>query len=90
MRESLCFSNILNDLFKLLFRVHVELHPRLHRGKLKEKEQGVKRACVCEATARGREQRAAAATEQLFLLGCLICQPSKIIPPRNTLFDSLK
>ena len=44
MRESLSFSNILDDLFKLLFCVHVELHPGLHCGKLKEKEQGVKRA----------------------------------------------
>lgn len=36
------FSNILDDLLKLLFCVHVEFHPRLHRGKLQEKEQGVK------------------------------------------------
>lgn len=28
------FSNILDDLLKLLFCVHVEFHPRLHRGKL--------------------------------------------------------
>lgn len=35
LRESLSFSNILDDLFKLLFCVHVELHPGLHRGKLK-------------------------------------------------------
>lgn len=36
------FSNILDDLLKLLFCVHVEFHARLHRGKLEEKEQGVK------------------------------------------------
>lgn len=36
------FSNILDDLLKLLFCVHVEFHPRLHCGKLEEKEQGVK------------------------------------------------
>lgn len=35
LRESVSFSNILDDLFKLLFRVHVELHPGLHGGKLK-------------------------------------------------------
>lgn len=36
------FSNILDDLLELLFCVHVEFRPRLHRGKLEEKEQGVK------------------------------------------------
>lgn len=36
------FSNILDDLLQLLFCVHVEFHARLHRGKLQEKEQGVK------------------------------------------------
>lgn len=61
LRESLSLSNILDDFFKLLFRVHVELHPRLHSGKLKEKEQGVKCACICEVTAWGREQREAPA-----------------------------
>lgn len=35
LRESVSFSNILDDLFELLFRVHVELHPGLHGGKLK-------------------------------------------------------
>lgn len=35
LRESASFSNILDDLFELLFRVHVELHPGLHGGKLK-------------------------------------------------------
>lgn len=42
LREVLSFSNILDDLFQLLFRVHVELHAGLHSGKLEEKERGVK------------------------------------------------
>lgn len=34
-------SNILDDIFKFLFRVHMELHPRLHCCKLQGQEERV-------------------------------------------------